>query len=415
LTFAQFRNILRHFYIDVTTFRRVKCPGEMRDAFETGRQVPQPCGEFTMKTFSAVFRMKERRAFTLVELLVVIAIIGMLIALLLPAVQAAREAARRMTCTNHLKQLGIAMHNYHDAQQGIPPAVLAQYRMSVFPMLFPYVEQAALYDIIGSSLDLHGDGTHTKAMTTNAWWGESELHNGGITWDGTGRPFGITNEQRRGLGSVSIFFCPTRRSPPAYLSDPSATSKANYMSQYWHGPQIDYGMVMTGDRATGSGWHIFANPGNVAIKGPFRQSDSDYVQDNIRITRWGPRDTFAWLSDGTSNQLMFGEKHFTNTPVARLGECEVLGDDCSYLGSDANGVNVTSISRTFDNFGPTGGPIALPNETTNNAPHRFGSVHSGICNFLIGDGSVRAISNTTPQTLLMALGTVDDGEAVSLP
>jgi len=354
------------------------------------------------------------RAFTLVELLVVIAIIGILIALLLPAVQAAREAARRMQCTNNFKQLGLAVHNFHDARKGLPPAVLCQYRMSIFPILFSYLEQAALYDIIGNSLDLHGDGTHTKAVTTNAWWGKSELHNGGITWDGTGRTFGITDEQRRGFGSVSVFYCPTRRRPPAYLSDPSAASKSN-MAQYWHGPQIDYAMVMSGDRATGSGWHLFANRDNFAIKGPFRQSDSDYVHDSIRVTRWGPRDTFAWLRDGTSNQLMFGEKHFTSTSVARFGACEVLGDDCSYLGTDANGVNVTSISRTFDNFGPAGGPIALPNETTGNAPHRFGAAHPGICNFLAGDGSVHAISATTPQSLLMALSTVDDGEAVSIP
>ena len=356
------------------------------------------------------------RAFTLVELLVVIAIIGILIALLLPAVQAAREAARRMQCTNNLKQLGLAVHNFHDARKGIPPAVICQYRMSVFPIMFPYLEQTALYDIIGSTLDLHGDDTHTKAMTTNAWWGKSELHNGGITWDGTGRTFGITDEQRRGLGSVSVFFCPTRRSPPAYLSDPSSASKSN-MAQYWHGPQIDYAMIMSADRdrPDSTAWYVFANPGYTAIRGPFRQSDSDYVQDNIRVTRWGPRDTFAWLRDGTSNQLLFGEKQFTNVFGSRMGICDTLGEDCSYLGTDANGINVTSLARTFDNFsGAPGGPIALPNETSF-APHRFGAPHTGVCNFLVADGSVHGISATTPQSLLNALSMVDDGEAVSIP
>ena len=358
------------------------------------------------------------RAFTLVELLVVIAIIGILIALLLPAVQAAREAARRMQCTNNLKQLGLAVHNFHDARKGLPPAVICQYRMSAFPIMFPYLEQTALYDIFGSTLDLHGNGTHTKAVTTNAWWGKSELHNGGITWDGTGRAFGITDEQRKGLGSVSVFYCPTRRKPPAYLSDPSARSKeaGSGNAQYWHGPQIDYAMVMSGDRATGSGWHLFANRDNIAIRGPFRQSRSNYIQDSIMVTEWEPRDSFAWLKDGTSNQLMFGEKFFSSTyRNSQLGSCDYIGDDCSYLGTDAGGTNVTSISRTFDNFGPAGGPIALPNETTGNPPHRFGTAHPGICNFLIGDGSVHAISATTPQSILMALATVDDGEAVSLP
>ncbi|UUO08496.1 DUF1559 domain-containing protein [Blastopirellula sp. J2-11] len=95
--------------------------------------------------------MRTRHAFTLVELLVVIAIIGVLIALLLPAVQQAREAARRMTCTNHLKQIGLAMHNYHDTHLSFPPAFGGQpvYRgwgWGVFIM--PFVEQTALHDAI---------------------------------------------------------------------------------------------------------------------------------------------------------------------------------------------------------------------------------------------------------------------------
>lgn len=96
------------------------------------------------------------RAFTLVELLVVIAIIGILIALLLPAVQAAREAARRMQCTNNMKQFGIALHNYHDAAKSFPASRasmkgLGSTNWSAHLHLLPYLEQTARYESIGSS------------------------------------------------------------------------------------------------------------------------------------------------------------------------------------------------------------------------------------------------------------------------
>lgn len=101
-------------------------------------------------------RISKRPGFTLVELLVVIAIIGVLIALLLPAVQQAREAARRMTCSNHEKQLGLALHNYHDTHLVFPPGVFAAglnsgmstfpRNMSWMPVILPFLEQAPLHD-----------------------------------------------------------------------------------------------------------------------------------------------------------------------------------------------------------------------------------------------------------------------------
>lgn len=88
----------------------------------------------------------RQRGFTLIELLVVIAIIAVLIALLLPAVQQAREAARRSQCSNNLKQMGVAMHNYHDVHQGFPAGGWATYRTTWAQSLLPFVDQQPVYD-----------------------------------------------------------------------------------------------------------------------------------------------------------------------------------------------------------------------------------------------------------------------------
>jgi prepilin-type N-terminal cleavage/methylation domain-containing protein len=121
---------------------------------------------FLNELFPSIARLRfislhhYRYGFTLVELLVVIAIIGVLIALLLPTVQAAREAARRMTCTNHQKQIGIAVHNFHDTLNGLPSAMLwnnidtgsaiadrnKMGTMSFWGLIYPFIEQQALYN-----------------------------------------------------------------------------------------------------------------------------------------------------------------------------------------------------------------------------------------------------------------------------
>jgi len=121
--------------------------------------------------------MKNRRGFTLIELLVVIAIIAILIALLLPAVQQAREAARRSTCKNNMKQIGLALHNYHDTHRTFPPsyvdnhpggAVFQNNDLAWSMFLLPFLDQAPLYNNISGSGAMDLDWTTIPAMTTGA-------------------------------------------------------------------------------------------------------------------------------------------------------------------------------------------------------------------------------------------------------
>ena len=167
-------------------------------------------------------KMSEKgnvRAFTLVELLVVIAIIGILIALLLPAVQAAREAARRMQCTNHLKQIGLAIHNFHDGRKGLPPATVGAWgggaerwnRVTMFALIYPYMEQTALYDDFAQSTSLtypgHDPSVGFAAWRGNMWWNDQ-----------------LNGDQRRMHASVSMVACPTRRAPGSFAHDRSVSS-----------------------------------------------------------------------------------------------------------------------------------------------------------------------------------------------
>ena len=107
----------------------------------------------------------KRKAFTLVELLVVIAIIGILIALLLPAVQAAREAARRMQCSNNLKQMGLAIHNYASAHTIFPPGSRGKYEHALFTVILPYMEHNAVYEMIDLTLPTYAAASATARFT----------------------------------------------------------------------------------------------------------------------------------------------------------------------------------------------------------------------------------------------------------
>ena len=371
------------------------------------------------------------RAFTLVELLVVIAIIGILIALLLPAVQAAREAARRMQCSNHLKQMGLAVHNFHDSTNRLPPCTLGWHRVTFFGLIFPYVEQSAAYERFGWTA-----GSGDKVAFFGWWMG---------TWGDTANL--MTDADRQAFASIPFVVCPSRRAPGASFEVPAGvTPHANHNA----GPQSDYGMVFctTNNReqdGDGHCWVRFGDPRpangdaqHVAHHaGPFRQAIIEPNPGNPSGGEplwhtWQSRDGLSWLADGTSNQLMIGEKHI---PPNRLGKCDQTqtgmphwqeSGDCSYLTIGATDTdNGPSIGRAIRAGNDNGGNpmfLEVPRLASKNQypdvpaiNSGFGSYHASVCNFLIGDGSVRSISNSTPPEVLAALGTVNDGKNVAMP
>src|SRR5689334_8595124 len=138
----------------------------------------------------------RRAGFTLIELLVVIAIIAVLIALLLPAVQQAREAARRAQCVNNMKQLGLALHNYHDTFDAFPTGGFAKVSTENLYawrcLILPQMEQSALYNSINFSVQVGGRGSYTMWMTVvNTWLCPSDgRNNGGMRpWAGATAPY----------------------------------------------------------------------------------------------------------------------------------------------------------------------------------------------------------------------------------
>ena len=390
---------------------------------------------------------EEKRGFTLVELLVVIAIIGMLIALLLPAVQAAREAARRMQCTNNLKQIGLAVHNFHDTRNALPPCSLGFIRVSTLALLMPFIEQQANYDRLSRPSIGVGRTTH--------WWNGIAGDPWGFGDDHTADP--MTDADRKALASVPINVCPSRRAPGAtatYAGDPETWEIAP-------GPQTDYAIVVMAaptyaqwqavkpDNDLTAYWWTTPKQHVPAHKGPFRSATTTpefetyyYPVFTSVVNTWQPRDTISWLADGTSNQFLFGEKHI---PSSLVGQCSGkawsgdanTGGDCSFLSSES--ASGATYSRTFsfatiDPADPNNPsrfwlrgdygwewPMFKGNEGANAASvlwafGGFGSSHPGTCNFLLGDGAVRGVSNTTPANpILISFALVNDGRATALP
>jgi prepilin-type N-terminal cleavage/methylation domain-containing protein len=367
--------------------------------------------------------LTNNRAFTLVELLVVIAIIGLLIALLLPAVQAARESARRMQCTNHLKQFGLALHNFHDSRKGVPPTTPGWARPTTHLVLFPFIEQTAAWD------ELLRVSDNLAGQTDPAAWDE------------------LSETTQNGIGSVPHMKCPSRRSGRQLYNPANAHAGDQWEYDYKPvGPLTDYAVVMSVGARDNNGTITYPrnNDGHWCShfrsteighyahqRGPVRVAvikrlgpppGSTYASLDLGHAQWTPRDSFtSWWSDGASNQLVMGEKQIASS---RIGQCpgrDIAGAtpavqawDCGvlYPGDSWREQHAYRILTTEN------GPIAnniRAGENDNLDAVAFGSPHPGVCLFLVGDGAVRTISVTTTPLIVCRLGDCRDGVSVSLP
>jgi type II secretory pathway pseudopilin PulG len=310
----------------------------------------------------------------LVELLVVITIIGILIALLLPAVQAAREAARRMQCSNNLKQFGIAIHTFHDAKQRMPPSRLPCHIGSWAVALWPYLELGPLGDT----------------------WGLTGYYN---------QPARLRTLQ------FGVFYCPTRRGPsPDSVSKDgddasgSATQMPGALGDYacnfgYQGSSGDWAKI---GRTRPDGPFVHAGA-------PFSSSDGNPNEPNCSGTEpyWTlvkpmvlPL-SFADITDGLSNTLFVGERHVL---VGKFGT--EAGYDTSIY--DADKVSYCCGRRG----GGTSYGLARSPDDTDATSYSFGSYHPDICQFVLGDGSVRALSVMINTTTLRWLCVRNDGNII---
>jgi prepilin-type N-terminal cleavage/methylation domain-containing protein len=309
------------------------------------------------------FKLPACRGFTLVELLVVIAIIGILVALLLPAIQAAREAARRSQCQNHLKQIGLAMHMFHDNTKALPPSRLPCHHGTWASVIWPYLEEGTVASL---------------------WDKERSYHF---------QP--LENIQVQ----VAVYLCPTRRFTPQLSIEGDkrggVAHRAGGLSDYAVsvGDGIDYRGDGGGDDSSGA----------VLPNGAFRAGQGQclgFDPDKRFLGSYKSIISFRKIEDGLSKTILIGEKHLPDNDA--FGKKEF----------DDNSVYNPDFHPTFARYGGPGSPIAASTTEPLTENSQFGSWHSGICQFVLGDGSVRPISNGIETRGLARLTNIHDGEII---
>lgn len=314
---------------------------------------------------SAVLRpkMHKRRGFTIIELVVVISVIAVLVSLLVPAVQQARESSRRTKCQNNLRQVGIAIHGFHGTRKFLPPSRNYDHFTTWAFLILPHLEQFNLFE----------------------------------SWDPELKYYYQPDEAR--LTNVPMYLCPSRRTGPIL-----STQYDDIQSPYETSPHVP-GVVSDYACSAGYGppgvWNWVTSNGAMimgkATTDPPTVPDGNFAPPNARLKTWTSRTRLRNLKDGTSNTILVGEKH------VRPSRYGIAHEDGSIYNGDHPG--------SFSRCGGPGYPIArTPTSRFNN---NFGSSHLGVCNFLFADGAATSINVEVSTDVLGRLTARNDGKVVT--
>ncbi|MBN73903.1 MAG: prepilin-type cleavage/methylation domain-containing protein [Gimesia sp.] len=330
-----------------------------------------------------MLQLKKRRAFTLIELLVVIAIIAILIALLLPAVQQAREAARRSTCKNNLKQIGLALHNYHDAHKVFPYSVSHAHSIIYgsanqpyglnhrgWLLLLPYIDQANLYNQFNFSLAASTGAPSAKPVPGNLLPGAA----------------GNANDQVISK-IIPAFMCPSDDNDTHYRT----TSSAHYSIAPGSSTQTaaytnyEFSVYRTSNNA--NNWKLFSR----TTRRMFGLDACCQIRD---------------VKDGMSNTVAVGEtiRWTFNGVSPTWGHAKWVGNgvDLAY----GNGINYWKCCSWYSPPNVSGTVGRLGDWST------VGSLHTGGAHVLMGDGAVRFISENLDATTRNNLAYIADGNPI---
>jgi len=334
-----------------------------------------------------MYPSRRAKAFTLVELLVVITIIGILISLLLPAVQAAREAARRIQCANQLKQIGLALHNYVQANKVFPPGAISGTTDSdgVFTDTSDCWTNAAA-----------GNGAHGTSLLLRIL-PQMELDNAFAQWNfGTS----VTGNTKTAMLDIKSFYCPSRRTAFRTGID-NRTTPTN--------------MTLTGTSWTGGGTDYGGCAGRLAWPvGTNHEMPYDDGTTTSYVDRWGifgqlnKSASFSSIRDGTSNTLMIGELQritIITSSTANSNTKPYAGPYLSHEGWAVGGD--ATLFTTAEAYAIRGSMLPLNNGYFASP----GGEHGGMANFGLADGSVRTINNSINANVFGLLGSMADGDS----